>query len=154
MTKESVYRMPFCLPKINNGAIFYNLFSWLFRKAYSYSEDMMMWICKSLRYFFISPAFCYFLGEGKGKSLECVYKCLMMVHFGIFWELDVLQVISEESQILSVSLICYSQVWLQLILVSSWLLDGCQEPEWPFASMFAFSWRKTQTQDPKPFLLT
>ena len=78
----------------------------------------------------------------------------MMVHFGIFWELDAPQVISEESQILSVSLICCSQLQLQLILVPSWLLDGCQEPESPFASMFAFSWRETQTQDPKPFLLT
>ena len=59
---------------------------------------------------FICSAFCYVIGDSKRDFLECGYKGLMMAHLGIFGKSDALQVISEKSPVLSISLICCPQL--------------------------------------------
>ena len=103
--------------------------TWLKRlsmQAFWGHDDMN--ISLGLEISFIYSASCYFIRDGKREFLECGYKGLMMTHLGIFGKSDALQVISEKSPILSISLICRPQLWLQSVLVQWWLSFGCQEP--------------------------
>ena len=100
--------------------------AWLSMQAFCGHDDVN--ISLGLGISFICSAFCYVIGDSKRDFLECGYKGLMMAHLGIFGKSDALQVISEKSPVLLISLICCPQLWLQFILVPSWLSSGCQEP--------------------------
>ena len=122
--------------------------TWLKRlsvQAFWGHDDMN--ISLGLEISFICSASCYFIGDSKREFLECGYKGLMMAHLGIFGKSDALQVISEKSPILSISLICRPQLWLQSVLVPWWLPSGCQEPR------FHDCIQLKRNTKPRPFLL-